>query len=227
MTYHIFELRQYLLHPGQREMLIELFDREFVESQEAVGMWVVGQFRDVDRPDHFVWVRGFRDMTARAQALAEFYGGPVWKEHRDAANATMIDSDDVLLLRPALPGSGFRALEGTGPPPESLVAVALFHRSTPIDTEFVQLLADQVRPALVDSGARPLACLDTESAENTFPALPVRSGENVVAWFASFPSMAHHRTYAERLEAMPDLLPRRSGPPKHLRLVPTSRSRLR
>ena len=32
MTYHIFELRQYLLHPGQRETLIELFDRELVES---------------------------------------------------------------------------------------------------------------------------------------------------------------------------------------------------
>lgn len=227
MTYHIFELRQYLLHPGQRETLVELFDREFVESQEGVGMWVVGQFRDVDRPDRFVWVRGFRDMTARAQVLAEFYGGPVWTQHRDAANATMIDSDDVLLLRPALPGSGFPPLERTGPPPESLVAVTLFHRPTPIDADFVQLLADQVRPALVDSGARPLACLETEPAENTFPALPVRTGENVLAWFASFPITAHHRTYAERLEAMPDLLARLSGPPEHLRLVPTARSALR
>jgi hypothetical protein len=227
LTYHIFELRQYLLHPGQRETLIELFDREFVENQEAVGMWVVGQFRDVDRPDRFVWVRGFRDMTARAQALAEFYGGPVWTQHRDAANATMIDSDDVLLLRPALPGWGFPAVERTGPPPESLVGVTLFHRPTPIDADFVQLLADQVQPALVDSGARPLACLDTEPAENTFPALPVRAGESVLAWFASFQIAAHHRTYAERLEAMPDLLARLSGPPEHLRLVPTARSALR
>ena len=31
----IVELRQYTLHPGQRDVLIDLFDREFVESQEA------------------------------------------------------------------------------------------------------------------------------------------------------------------------------------------------
>src|SRR5258708_22523767 len=106
-------------------MLIELFDREFVESQEAVGMWVVGQFRDVDRPDHFVWVRGFRDMTARAQALAEFYGGPLLQEHPDAAHATMIDSGDVLPIRPPPPVSGFPALGGKRPPPQALCAVAL------------------------------------------------------------------------------------------------------
>jgi hypothetical protein len=44
----IVELRQYTLHQGQREVLIELFDREFVESQEALGMDVIGQFRDLD-----------------------------------------------------------------------------------------------------------------------------------------------------------------------------------
>ena len=42
----------------------------------------------------------------RAQGLAAFYGGPVWQAHRDAANATMVDSDDVFLLRPAWPGAG-------------------------------------------------------------------------------------------------------------------------
>jgi len=55
----IVELRQYTLRPGQREALIEVFDREFVETQEAVGMTVIGQFRDIDRPDTFVWLRGF------------------------------------------------------------------------------------------------------------------------------------------------------------------------
>ena len=31
---------------------------------------------------------------------ASFYYGPVWKEHRTAANGMMVDSDNVLLLRP-------------------------------------------------------------------------------------------------------------------------------
>jgi NIPSNAP len=65
----IVELRQYTLHPGQRDALIELFDREFVESQEALGMKIIGQFRDLDNPNRFVWLRGFRDMRSRAQAL--------------------------------------------------------------------------------------------------------------------------------------------------------------
>ena len=99
----VVELRRYTLHSGAREALIDLFDRELVETQEAVGLYVLGQFRDLDDPDSFVWLRGFRDMRARARGLEDFYGGPVWRKHRDAANATMIDSDDVLLLRATTP----------------------------------------------------------------------------------------------------------------------------
>jgi hypothetical protein len=33
----VAELRQYTLHGGRRDELIALFDREFVESQEAAG----------------------------------------------------------------------------------------------------------------------------------------------------------------------------------------------
>lgn len=104
------ELRQYTLRPGQRDVLVDLFDRELIESQEADGMAIVGQFRDLDRPDRFVWVRGFPDMERRREALEAFYGGPVWQAHSSAANATMVDVDDVLLLRPAGPGSGFGEL---------------------------------------------------------------------------------------------------------------------
>src|SRR5690349_19354884 len=96
----VVELRQYTLRPGQRDVLIELFDRELVEPQETEGMAILGQFRDLDRPDRFVWLRGFPDMPRRADALTRFYRGPVWKAHSSAANATMVDVHDVLLLRP-------------------------------------------------------------------------------------------------------------------------------
>ena len=45
----VVELRQYTLRHGQRDVLIELFDRELIETQEAVGMELIGQFRDLDR----------------------------------------------------------------------------------------------------------------------------------------------------------------------------------
>jgi hypothetical protein len=34
----VVELRQYSLHPGMRDTLIDLFDREFVEGKEATGI---------------------------------------------------------------------------------------------------------------------------------------------------------------------------------------------
>ena len=42
----VLELRQYTLLPGRRDELIELFDREFVEPQEALGMQIVGRAFD-------------------------------------------------------------------------------------------------------------------------------------------------------------------------------------
>ncbi len=114
-----------------RDVLIELFEREFIESQEALGLTLVGQFRDLDNPDRFVWLRGFADMPARAQALKDFYGGPVWKAHREVANETMIDSDNVLLLRPARLASGFslgnaqRQAPGVRENPPGLVAATI------------------------------------------------------------------------------------------------------
>ncbi|MFB7148136.1 MULTISPECIES: NIPSNAP family protein [Streptomyces] len=77
----VVELRQYTLRPGRRDDLIELFDRELIETQEETGMAVLGQFRDLDDPDRFVWLRGFPDMAARHDALTAFYGGTAWGRH--------------------------------------------------------------------------------------------------------------------------------------------------
>jgi len=38
VCYPVVELRQYTLRPGQRDVLIDLFDRNLVESQETAGM---------------------------------------------------------------------------------------------------------------------------------------------------------------------------------------------
>lgn len=97
----IYEFRDYTLQPGQREVLISLFEREFIEPQEALGAHVRAIFRDLDRPDRFVWIRSFADAQSRFAALDGFYTGPVWQKHRTAANTTIVDSDNVMQLRPA------------------------------------------------------------------------------------------------------------------------------
>ena len=63
----VIELRDYTTHPGRRDELIALFEREFIETQETAGARVMAQFRDLDRPDHFVWLRGFADMASRRE----------------------------------------------------------------------------------------------------------------------------------------------------------------
>ena len=228
----VYELRQYTLHPGQRDVLIDIFEREFVETQEAVGMRLPGMFRDLSNPDRFVWLRGFADLPARASGLAAFYGGPAWKTNSRAANGTMIDSDNVLLLRPTGPGAGF-ALDGVARPPvgavlasASTVVATIHYLAAPIDDELIDLFDQKALPLLEKAGATPLARLCTRYAENNFPALPVRTGEHVLVWFASLPSVNDHAEHAQLLAQLPEWVERVLNT-EVLRLAPTTRSLLR
>jgi hypothetical protein len=226
----------YALRPGQRDVLIDLFEREFVESQEATGMTIVGTFRDLGDPDRFVWLRGFPDMASRPVALQSFYGGPVWKQHSKAANATMIDSDNVLLLHPARPGSGF-ALSGRVRPPRGaraprtdLVAAVIYPIAA--GDEFGDFFEREVRPALAELGASVDASFATESSPNNFPALPIREGEQVFVWLARFADRAAYDRHVAALAGSARWRELSSALARHLRgpaetrlLSPTPRSR--
>jgi hypothetical protein len=232
----IVELRQYTLHAGTRHVLVELFDREFVESQEAVGIKVIGQFQPLDDPDRFVWLRGFPDMATRARALEAFYDGPVWAQHRDVANATMVDSDNVLLLRPANPGSGFvlhrdRPPPGTARIPAGLVVATIYYLEPSSADQFPDFFDTALVPALRSAGASILAVFVTEPAPNNFPRLPVREGVRVLVYFAAFADEAAHERHRATLEDTPrwrrlerELSRHLTGNAETLRLRPTPRS---
>ncbi|CAN5867030.1 hypothetical protein BH11PSE8_BH11PSE8_05600 [soil metagenome] len=232
--YTVVELRQYTLHPGQRDALIELIELEFVLPQEALGMAVMAQFRDLDNPDRFVWLRGFASMPARAEALAAFYGGPVWQAHRTAANATMIDSDDVLLLRPAsgqvaLPIESWQrsAPAASAPPTGALLALVLSSQANP-DPAGVDAFMRRMAARLATCGGVFSGCYVTEPAPNNFPRLPVREGEHVIVWLAQFTHFAAMQAMAAQCAPLVDSDPLFADlrtPPLVLRLVPTLQSR--
>ena len=148
-------------------------------------MQIAATFRDVDDAERFVWIRAFPNMEARARSLECFYGGAVWREHRVSANATMRSSDDVLLLRPAWPRGGFADLARRAPAGDRGTVVAIVVTlNHAVGDEDLAHFRGEAAPLIENAGAGALACLITEPSVNTFPALPVREGENVVACFA-------------------------------------------
>jgi quinol monooxygenase YgiN len=199
-AYPIVELRDYTLHPGQRDALIDLFERHFIEPMNEAGMEVLAHFRDLDAPDRFVWFRGFHDMASRGESLSAFYlHGPAWQAHRDEANATMIDSDNVLLLREARPGAGFAAATQPRPPvgapataPQSRVIVTVYTFAEPVDAAFLDFFERALAPAATAAGAKVLAAYASEHGANDFPRLPVREGENVFVWVAGFANQGEY-----------------------------------
>lgn len=233
----IVELRQYTLHAGARETLISLFESEFIEPQETLGMALFGPFRDLDDPNRFVWMRGFPDMVERKRMLAAFYGGPVWMAHREAANATMVDSDNVLLLRPEpspSTASAARIPAGSTPQPHGLLIVNIHYVTSPALEEFARFFESAMRPRLAETGARVIASFQTETAPNNFPRLPVREGETVFVWLAAFPDMEHYRQHVAALNAGPDwrehapenVIHQLARKPEVLLLAPTPRAQL-
>ncbi|WP_157253496.1 NIPSNAP family protein [Nonomuraea typhae] len=222
----IYELRRYTLRPGTRDTLIDLFEREFVETQEEVGIELVAQFREPAAPDAFVWIRAFPDMDARRRSLTAFYTGPAWKAHRDAARATMVDTDDVLLLRSVL-GEPFggapapRAPVEAGPPAGDTAGPPAGDTAGPYEMGAYVLTVFHVTDGFTERFAElapgAVACFETEPATNTYTPLPVREGVKVFAWFTAGAGKPV-------LEGVDELL---TGPPEQYVLQPTARSRVR
>ncbi len=198
-AHRVFELRIYQMQPGQRDALVELFDRIFVEAHAALGMRILGTFHDLDDPDHLVWLRSFPDMAARGQMLEAFYSGPIWQANRTAANATMIDASDVYMLRPI--GRGL-TLPAAG---------ASLHGRAMFTADVHELSAANMRTA---RRADLFAGFESEPSPNNFPRLPVHDERVVVAL---------RRFEAERpVPALSTL----TAPMRRLRLRPTPRSLL-
>ena len=122
-------------------------------------MRILGTFRDLDRDDRFVWLRGFDNMASRLAGLTAFYTGPVWKEHGPVANSTMVSVDDVLLLHPV-----------------SKLTLPRGRDVARTDTEVVITVHDHSLLHTLDHG---LGLLETDTSANNFPALPVREDADV------------------------------------------------
>jgi len=236
---NVLELRQYTLRPGTREPFIEMFDNIFTDPQEATGMTVIGEFRDLDRPNGFVWMRGFPDMPSRATELADFYKGDAWHAHRDEANARIDDSGNVLLLEPASSTLRFgnipaRPSAGDTQARVGLVVLTLYYTKSENPVAFGTQFNKSLRRLAETHGARTLAAYVTSSQENNYPKLPVRGGEHIFVWLSTFTNAQAYAAYQTKLQAdkkwnavWNSTRAQLTRDPEVLRLTPTAHSRLR
>jgi hypothetical protein len=237
----LVELRQYVTYPGKRDELISLFETHFIESQEELGMLILGTFREPEHPSHFTWLRGFADLDSRPNQLDAFYSGPVWSAYRNFANPTMEDSDNVLLLREAYSGSGFappevaRAPIGSSAPLTGLVVVNIYYLRSDPHAGFIEFFKREIVPELNRAAIHTLAALVPEISANNYPKLKIREGEKLFVWVARFDNTADYLRHLASLQKQAqwrDHVSKRldaqlNSPPEILKLQPTTRSLIR
>lgn len=237
----VLELRQYKIFAGKRDQMIGLFDSKFIESQEQLGMRLLGQFRDLDDPNRFTWMREFPGMEVRGKALTDFYYGPVWKQYRGEANPLLEDNDNVLLLRPAadglalnVPSASERVKEGAKSATSGVIVATIYYLWKDPAEGFTQFFSTKLAPELTAAGLPVLGGYVTEATPNNFPALPVRQHEKVFVWFTHAPNEAAYDQARARLQTHLDsssigheLRDYQERAAQVLRLAPTTRSLLR
>jgi hypothetical protein len=184
--FQVVELRRYTMVEGGREPFARYFESYFPEAFQQLGALMLGNFFERRNPLVFSWLRGFKDLDARGAICGAFYHGPVWKEHRQKINDLVVDSENVLLLRPLSPARGVLVLPAVDPvreePAARGVAVAQIY---PLRAESVDAFVQQAEPhfaAYRAAGAREAGVLVTLDAVNNFPQHPIRSDGPFLVW---------------------------------------------
>lgn len=233
--FEVIELRRYTTVAGGREPFARYFESYFPEAFEQLGAIAFGQFFERGNREGFTWLRGFRDLDARAVVNGAFYYGPLWREHKATMNGLLVDSDNVLLLRPLRPGSGVSVLPAVDPVRETNgaggVVVAQILAGQPGRIDELARRAEMTFATYRAAGAREAGVLVTLDARNNFPQLPVREDGPYLVWLGIVPD---ERAFEENLlprlkQAVPVLTATGlvNGAPELLMLDPTPRSRLR
>ena len=233
--FHVIEFRRYTIKEGEREHFAAYFESYFPEAFQQMGAIAFGQFFERRNPVAFTWLRGFKNTDARAIINAGFYYGPLWKEHSSTMNNLMVDSDNVLLLRPLTPERGIPVLPSVDPVKEGRgaqgVVVAEIFAVKPESVDTFAQRAEATFASYRAAGAREAGVLVTLDVPNNFPQLPVRTDGPYLVWLgivrnnqmleAKFAPLAERSV--ESLSATGLL----RGTPELVILDPTRRSRLR
>jgi len=214
----IIELRNYLLKPGARERFTDYFEDHFLDSQNVLRGFVLGQFRIKGDDDRFFWIRGFEDMHTRLTFLRGFYEqGQVWKQFGSGANEMMLDSDHVYLLKP-LQSETFGYDEfarGNG-----IVVVENYFVKPGHRDEFADLFQAN---ATANLKSEPILCA-SEMSENDFPRLPVIQDKNLLVAITVFRDESEYQLHVKQSTDLKARMKKLITSENTLILYPTAKS---
>jgi hypothetical protein len=232
--FQVIEFRRYTIKEGEREHFAEYFDY-FPEAFQQMGAIVFGEFFERKNPVGFTWMRGFKNTDARAIINSSFYYGPLWREHASTMNSPMVDSNNVLLLRPLTTERGVPVLPAVDPIKErkgaqGVVVAQIFA----VKRNSIDDFAKQAEETFVTyraAGAREAGVLVTLDVPNNFPQLPVRTDGPYLVWLGIVKDNKTLETQftplAERSTQTLSATGLLRSAPELVILDPTRRSRLR
>jgi len=241
------ELHRYELPEVRVRTMSELFDQENTATRGLGGgsmgneyfiglMENIALLRDIDRPNIYIWLRGFR--TLDEMQVRGFYDQSLWARHTDVLARAEIASGDATILAPSPITSAFLlGARGTSPirgeKAELLVATVYTVPST-MTPGFENFFQFAIVPRVFAAGGRPVASFATKSSLSAIPGFRsvvnprASDGDRNFVWFARFADAAAYAQYQTKLardqewkdNVEPKLKTLTSGPPEVWRLVP-------
>jgi hypothetical protein len=186
IDFQVIEFRRYTIRDGERKHFAQYFESYFPEAFQQLGALAIGEFLERQNQTGFTWLRAFHTMDDRAKANAQFYYGPLWKEHKTTLNNLMVDSDNVLLLRPLHPEKGLTVLPAVDPVTEpegaqGIIVAQIFAIKPSRQEEFAGQAEAAFAGYRIDE-IHEAGTLVTLDEKNNFPQLPVRTDGPYLVW---------------------------------------------
>ena len=200
----VIELRNYLMRPRHRDEFIAGFEDKIMDTLNARGNLVLGQFTVKGSPDNFFWIRGFKDMQSRLKCLKGFYSSEYWSRHVYIPQAHVINYNNVYLLKPVDILSGKRDsinynVDWFGK--QKGIAVVEFIVANERLNQLLNFMGTKFDPIVRTAGVRNISYWISELTPNDYPDLPAFQDKNLLVCISFYQSETEYNTVLQKVQS--------------------------
>jgi NIPSNAP len=95
----LFELRQYVTRPGQRDNWVRFAEAEIIPFQTSKGMQIVASWVGEGDSAEFIWIRRFESEAERERLYKEVYESDHWKTNIAPRVPEMLEREKIKVTR--------------------------------------------------------------------------------------------------------------------------------